>query len=382
MTSNLDDHHLSGTVATAFAAILMCIPVELTTAAPPEATVEVLLKAGFDRVVGRQAGGAVLFPDNTSDWFEHTVASPTVDFDGQAYRMWFVGLTMTGDEGIPYGFYERIGLATSRDGIDWKVANGSRPVLDLGPAGQFDDVGLSHPFVLRVDDHYMMWYGGIDGRTGADVGVGPGHVRIEQIGLATSTDGIHWTRANNGDPVLEIGPPDSIDAVQATGCHVIRRGDEFVMWYGAYNGVHTIGLATSPDGIHWTKEKHGKNVSGLRGTEQLGPSVYFDGRRYLMLYNTALASDVGKLWSIFAATSDDGFHWEPALGHQPLLGAATPGNFGSADGVHGNNHAVHPTKLIFFDSRVRVWYGAEADKPALGASYPHGAIGLMEAVIE
>jgi len=32
----------------------------------------------------------------------------------------------------------------------------------------------------------MMWYGGIDGRTGKDVGVGPAHVRVEQIGLAIS----------------------------------------------------------------------------------------------------------------------------------------------------------------------------------------------------
>jgi len=46
-----------------------------------------------------------------------------MEFDGKTWRMWFVGLSMTKDPGIPYGFTERIGLATSRDGVRWKNAN-------------------------------------------------------------------------------------------------------------------------------------------------------------------------------------------------------------------------------------------------------------------
>jgi len=370
--------YLLSTMAMACCMIL----VTSSAAAPPTVTIETILKADFKRVEGPQSGGAMVYPDSHSTWFDHSVGSPTVDFDGTTYRMWFVGFHKTDDPRIPYGFAERIGLATSTDGVHWKIGNGGKPVLDFGAEGKFDDASLSHPFVLRVGNQYMMWYGGIDGRSGKDVEVGPAHVRVEQIGLATSSDGVHWKRANNGNPVLKIGPKGSIDAVQATGCHVIRRGGQFVMWYGAYNGTHTIGLATSNDGIHWKKGNDGQSLPGLGGPKQLGPTVHFDGKRYLMLYNTIVeTSNGGSLWTLFAATSRDGIQWKQALSGRQVLGPAPPGNFGSADGKKGNNHAVHPTKMIFFNNQVHIWYGAEGNKPAEGKLYAPSAIGLMQAEI-
>ena len=355
----------------------------LTAAEPGVPTVDDILKLNFERVAGPETGGAVVYPDHTSNWFDHSIGSPTVDFDGTTWRMWFVGMSRTQDPAIPYGFAEKIGLATSHDGVHWEIANGGRPVLDNGTQGTFDDSGLAHPFVLRVGQRFMLWYGGIDGRSGKDVGVGPPHVRVEQIGLATSTDGVHWKRENNGAPVLKIGAPDSIDAVQATGCHIIRRGDEFVMWYGAYNGKHTIGLATSKDGIHWKKQNDGRSLPGLYGPKQLGPSVHFDGNKYLMFYNTIRATDNGGTqWTLYSATSVDGIRWKPARNNKPLVGPAPPGNFGSADGKRGNNHAVHPTKLIVHGNRVRYWYGAEGNKPRPGRKYAASAVGLMQADIK
>ena len=366
---------------TILATLLVCI--ELTSspaiADPPTVPVETILAAPFERVAGPAIGSASFYPDTTSSWCDHTVASPTVDFDGKMWRMWFVGMSRTDDPGIPYGFAERIGMATSDDGIHWKLANGGRPVLDYGPPGKFDDAGLAHPFVLRVGDRYMMWYGGIDGRTGKDVGVHPAHVRVEQIGLATSADGVHWQRANQGDPVMSIGGKGSIDSIQATGCHVIRQGERFLMWYGAYNGRHTLGLASSRDGVRWKKQNGGQSLSGLTGPKQLGPSVHFDGRRYLMLYNTIRSSpNGGTHWTLFAATSTDGIHFQAALENKPLLGPAPPDNFGSADGKKGNNHAVHPTKMVILEDRVWIWYAAEGNQPRPGRQYAASAIGLME----
>ena len=350
-------------------------------ASEPQVSVSRLLKTTYRRVAGAGRGGAAVFPDSGSRWCSQAIGSPTVVFDGKTYRMWFVGMSRASDPRIPYGFHERIGLATSTDGVRWVIGNKGEPVLDYGPDGAFDDCGIAHPFVLRVNGQFMMWYGGIDGRAGKDIGDGPAHVRVEQVGLAVSRDGIKWIRANGGRPVMTVGKKGAIDSVQATGMHVIRRGRQFMMWYGAYNGKHTIGLATSPDGIVWTKQNGGRSLPGLAGPKQLGPSVYFDGSRYLMYYNTIVTVPTGgSLWTMFAATSGDGVHWASALGGRPVLGPAPPGNFGSADGKTGNNHSVHPTKLVVLGDRVRVWYGAEGHKPLPGWKYPPSAVGLMEAM--
>ena len=366
-----------------FVGLLAGVPASsLESAKRPTATVDTLLKLEFGRVIGTGHGGSAVFPDLKSKWANHTLGSPTVHFDGTTYRMWYVGMARTSDPKIPYGFDERIGLATSRDGLKWEVANRGKPVLDYGADGSFDDCGIAHPFVLRVDGVFMMWYGGIDGRAGKDIGEGPAHVRVEQIGLATSRDGITWKRANNGRPVMKVGPRGSIDSVQATGCHIIRHSGAFVMWYGAYNGKHTIGLATSPDGIRWSKGNRGRSLTGLAGPKQLGPSVYFDGKRYVMYYNTIVEVKTGgSLWTMFAASSDDGIHWKPAREGRPILGPAPAGNFGSANGKKGNNHSVHPTKLVVLRDRVRVWYAAEGNEALPGRKHAASAVGLMEARI-
>ena len=346
-------------------------------------TVGQILEAGFERVAGPATGGAMLDVGPEGSWYDYAVVCPTADYDGKLYRLWFAGLTMTDAPRVPYGWHSRIGLATSSDGVNWALANGGKPVLDLGPKGSFDAKGVTHAYVLRVGDEFMMWYGGISGEVAADVGQSPGHVRVERVGLATSPDGIHWRRRNGGKPVMDIGRDGAIDSIQATGVHVLHIDGQFVMWYGAYGGLHSVGIATSPDGIHWTKGNDGRSLPGLAGQQQLGPSVYYDGAEYLMVYNHGRPGEAGgTIWTAFAATSPDGINWQPALDDQPLLGAAPPGNFGSADGTKGNNHSVHPTKLIVAGNRVRIFYFAEVNQPMPGSTYAHQRIGLMEATIE
>jgi len=347
--------------------ILSLLIAHSVTGAEP-ISADTLMHLPFQRVAGKSYGDSVLAAGRQGDWHALYVSTPTVIYDGALYRMWFVGGAPTKDVTVPYGVIEVIGMATSRDGIEWKMANGGQPVLAPGPRGSADAKGLAHPFVMQVGKQFWMWYGATDGKTGGDVGVGPRHVRVERICLATSVDGVQWERENDGQPVLDIGPPGTADSVQATGMHIIRRGDEFVMWYGAYNGRHTVTVATSPDGIHWTKENEGNPVTGLEGNQQLGPSVYFDGDRYFMLYN----KDLHGSWATFSATSDDGLHWTSANSGQPILGPPPPGNFGSAG--QGRNHSVHPSRILITGNKARVWYGGEDGSP------PHQAhIGLMEA---
>ena len=338
-----------------------------------------LLKVKFKRVQGDAHGGAVLDPGPSGSWYDEYVWGPSVLFDGTTYRMWFTGGHRTNDPSVPYGVCERIGMAVSNDGINWNLANDGQPVLDLERSGRTDLKSVSHPFVLRVGDNYMMWYGMIDGTTAADLSYGGWFrgVRVERIGCSVSTDGINWKPATSQEVVLDIGPHGSVDSIQATGMHVVEKNGHFTMWYGTFNGNHRIAVATSPDGIKWTKGNSGQPVSGLNGTTHLGPSVYNDGDKYYMLYNTK-QSPFPKRYTTYAATSDDGIHWTPAYGNKALLDTPPEGNFAyiSQPGAHPSlNHSVHPTKFLVRDGRIWVYYSAETDAPR-----KRQRIGVMEVV--
>jgi len=83
-------------------------------------------------------------------WDSAGVGDPTVLFDGSTYHMWFMG-----DNGVS----NRIGYATSTDGVAWNKFAGN-PVVELGSSGSWDDAYAYGPTVLFKDGFYKMWYAG------------------------------------------------------------------------------------------------------------------------------------------------------------------------------------------------------------------------------
>ena len=59
------------------------------------------------------------------------------------------------------------------------------PCLSLGAAGQFDDTHIFAPCVALENGRYYMWYSGSRGEV---------DLRVFALGLATSDDGLHFTR--------------------------------------------------------------------------------------------------------------------------------------------------------------------------------------------
>jgi hypothetical protein len=274
--------------------------------------------------------------------------------------MWFTGVRRLEDGESPYLFRSAIGAATSRDGIRWTVLNRGEPVLAPGREGTFDALATGQPCILRDRHRYLMWYGGADGRQAPD------NVRIERIGLAESADGIHWTRLNGGAPVVDIGPPGSVDATQATSPFVARVKGTYRMWYGAFNGRHTISAAHSIDGIRWQKTP----VTGLGPGEALGPAVYIQNGQFFMLYSTVMR----KRWMMVAARSDDGLRWTPVADGRPVLDGSAAAAFDATG--EGQNHSVHPSELLWDGGHLRAWFVAESGV----APFPQ-RIGIMEAML-
>ena len=67
----------------------------LTSANPPSA--DTLAGLSFHRVPGDGYGCSVLAAGDDASWHGCCVSTPTVFYDGDLYRMWFVGGTTTSD---------------------------------------------------------------------------------------------------------------------------------------------------------------------------------------------------------------------------------------------------------------------------------------------
>jgi lysophospholipase L1-like esterase len=311
----------------------------------------------FTKRRGCLTGGSVIDIGRAGSFNGKWSTCPSVLRAADGYRMYYSSF-FNEQDGLG-----GIGLAVSADGVDWICQNDGKPVLPLGADGAFDDAQVFGPDVLYDGKQYLMWYTG-------DAGIKhPAGFFTYQIGLATSRDGVTWTRANNGQPVLGNGPKGSPDEVQAATPSVLREGDGYRMWYAAWAKAHnhTICVARSVDGITWERENGGQPVQGLNPSIAYGHAVTRIGDRYIMLYMALSAAR-----SLYAAASTDGTHWTMLNDGKPVILTGSAGGF-------DENIVGHPGLLVENDT-LRAWYTGYQTRPG-GLCNWELRIGLAEARI-
>jgi len=145
------------------------------------------------------------------------------------------------------------------------VDSGSRTGAGTRSRGRWDGERLSHPTVVRDGDGYRMYYGGRDRRG------------TSAIGLATSPDGVTWTKhddpstPSSSDPVLVAA--GVWDAGTIARPRVVPHDDGWLLLYAAAAiGTGSVGLATSADGVSW--DPHPENPILARGA--FGRALLFD----------------------------------------------------------------------------------------------------------
>lgn len=164
---------------------------------------------------------------------ERTVESWVI-YEPGIFKMWYTGIDNLG--------IHRIYFATSPDGVNWTPCG---IVLDMGKSGSWEGLAVRRPVVLLDGIIYKMWYMGHDGVA-------------HRIGYATSMDGINWTKYE-ANPVLVPGGNGGWDDGGLGEFTVTFDGALYRMWYNGQAYIHAtlkIGVATSPDGISWTKYAH------------------------------------------------------------------------------------------------------------------------------
>jgi predicted GH43/DUF377 family glycosyl hydrolase len=196
-----------------------------------------------------------------TQYFEqYGVSIMSVLYQDGVYKMWYTGM---GDPSI-----YNIGFAMSTDGVNLQKNN--NPVLV--PTYNFEVRGVQGPKVVQVGNVYKMYY------TSRDVN------SITRIGLATSSDGINWTKKSQ--PVLTASQSWET-SVQASS--IVFYNDKYYLYYiaGGYpNGDTYIGLATSTDGINFTKEPSPIIVPtySWEGTNIYRANVIYENGKFRMYY--------------------------------------------------------------------------------------------------
>ncbi|HVO68526.1 MAG TPA: hypothetical protein VMT24_00690 [Aggregatilineaceae bacterium] len=272
-------------------------------------------------------GNPILGKGPAGSWDSVSVWAPTVVFHDGLYHMFYTG-TRPG-----WPTFE-IGYATSTDGLTWEKYAGN-PVFKADGTG-FDATAVGASPVMVEGDTWVLYYMGEK-----TVGVGG------PIGRATAPDPTGpWTRSE--DPVLTSGSQGEWDAWGTIPCSVISTGEGYVMYYlGLGSSISAevddmIGMATSPDGITWTKYDDPTTADPPYAESDPVLPLGLEGWQLSNIYEVTVRSTADG-WEMFYSekgwSKDDGV---PAY----RIGYAT-----SVDGIHWTKYAGFPV-LSYKDDPV------------------------------
>ncbi len=261
---------------------------------------------------------------------------------------------------------------------------GNAPVLQVGPAGSWDSFYVIAGPVVVVGGIYRMLYTGSSG-SGA-----------YSIGLATSTDGLNWTK-NPTNPVITYGQspavlyedgqfrmwyttPDRSSIIYATSQNgvtwnvsatnpalfagpgwdasfisagaVLHNATGYYLYYEGSSDFRVFqgGLATSQDGLHWMKDPRNPvmpaNLSGSWDSDYIAPSSIIDTGTTRVIWYVGGTTGSGYQWRIGIAVSEDGIHWTAA--NRPVLNLSMQGGWDSA--------GFSRVAVVSGDGVFRMWY--------------------------
>ncbi len=261
----------------------------------------------------------VVYKQNViTEWF--AIGQPTMILENDTIKMWY----MAG--GLPH-VTSRMLYTTSIDGIHWNKFGFGASVMDPGSPGNWDR-WMDTPEIFHDSTGYKLYYFG----DSAEGGGNKLPTSVASIGVATSLDGITWTKYA-GNPLLTHGTPGEWDQhwIESPALYYDSVNHQYMMWY---SGVDTtewriqIGLATSPDGFAWTKHAGNPVVAvGPWGSFDdmwvAVPCVIRRGNLFEMWYSAFSSLSAFDTLRIGYATSTDGIHWEKSS-RNPLFSTVTP----------------------------------------------------------
>jgi hypothetical protein len=209
------------------------------------------------------------------DW-SAVSADPVLTLEGLTAARVHSGLVDAEGTWVLY-FEQGIGEADEKVGKEIGTATAPAPEgpwsVDpspvLVPGDGWNALGVGQPSVLATTDGYVMYFAAV------------GDDEVGRIGRAVSTDRVTW--AADPDPVLI--PTAEWERGSVRRPEVVATGDGLVMLY-ANSSAGNWGIATSRDGVTWTKSAANPVLSTSdvpRAQIRNAELVLIDGTYYLYL---------------------------------------------------------------------------------------------------
>jgi beta-1,2-mannobiose phosphorylase / 1,2-beta-oligomannan phosphorylase len=264
-------------------------------------------------------------------------------------------------------------------------ADVANPVFKgTGDSLTWDEKIRERGFIIREDSTYYMWYTGYTKKTGN---------QIKYLGLATSPDGLKWTR-HSGNPIYKKIWVEDVFVTKSDSTYYMfaeSRGDtshlltsrnridweeqgpldirlksgkpigpgpfgtpavwkEGDVWYLFYErNDAAVWLATSKDLKVWTNVQDEPVLScGPEKYDQFAVAMnqiirYKD--RYYAYYHASAFKD-WREWSTNVAVSKDLIHWKK-YAKNPIIGDNTSSGILVNDGKQFNIYTMHPEVRVY-----------------------------------
>lgn len=302
------------------------VPLDTTTTTEPEPDYPARIATGglfeFDSPSEIIPNG----PDGAWDWQYTDPGAVTVDDNGTIHVLQngFVGWP------APVG----VGYWTSEDGGSTWTEVSDDPVFDGTDLPYVGRAALASSVLIEPDGSWVLYFYTWDA---AGWPAAP-----SAIGRATAP-GPQGPWVADAEPVLRSGGEDDWDGLFVRSASVIRDEDGYTMFYaGGTRERAMIGMATSDDGVSWTKyddpattepglsssdpvmvpgDPREGNVWDQRSVYQ--PRVVVVDGVYIMSYSSSnTVSDATQLVrKTGIAVSEDGFNWKRSLANVISTGA-------------------------------------------------------------
>jgi predicted GH43/DUF377 family glycosyl hydrolase len=127
------------------------------------------------------------------------------------------------------GKWERVGIAAGKSLTSFKRLS-KDPVLSTGEKGDWDEISISDPRVLKYKGQYLMFYSGIDAKGN------------ERTGLAISKDLLHWEKYDK-NPILNISKEGWDSASSSRSDIQVIKEKIYIFYSGRNTKFYSIGMA-------------------------------------------------------------------------------------------------------------------------------------------